>query len=93
MGDRPLHAKAATHDRHRDLVQEKDNHPGCSQQEDYHSRIGSPMSRLGHARTKWRLPTALLPKGLDQTRKRNREAVRDGRWNAVPISNYRRLDE
>jgi len=29
----------------------------------------------------------------DQTRKRNREAVRNGRWNAVPISNYRRLDE
>ena len=30
---------------------------------------------------------------IDQTRKRNRKAVRDDRWNAVPISNYRRLDE
>jgi hypothetical protein len=51
-------------------------------------------SRLAsHARTKWRLPTALLPKGADQTRKRNRRAVRDDRWNAVPISNYRRLGE
>jgi hypothetical protein len=38
MRDRALHATAATHDRHRDLMQfttEKDNHPGCSQQEDY----------------------------------------------------------
>jgi hypothetical protein len=37
MGDRPLHAKAATHDRHRDLVQfKREGQPsGCSQQEDY----------------------------------------------------------
>jgi hypothetical protein len=26
-------------------------------------------------------------------RKRNRKAVHDDRWNAVPLSNYRRLDE
>ena len=35
-----------------------------------------------------------VPNGsIDQTRKRNRKAVRDDRWNAVPISNYRRRDE
>ena len=34
-----------------------------------------------------------IAEGADQTRRRNREAVRDDRWNAVPISNYRRLDE
>ena len=38
-------------------------------------------------------PNGSIAEGADQTRKRNREAVRDGRWNAVPISNYRRLDE
>ena len=38
-------------------------------------------------------PNGSIAERADQTRKRNREAVRDGRWNAVPISNYRRLDE
>ena len=38
-------------------------------------------------------PKGSIAEGADQTRKRNREAVRNGRWNAVPISNYRRLDE
>jgi hypothetical protein len=48
------------------------------------------LSRLAsHARTKWRLPTALLPKGLI----RPVSAVCDDRWNAVPISKYRRLGE
>jgi hypothetical protein len=34
-----------------------------------------------------------IAEGADQTRKRNRKAVRDDRWNAVPISNYRRLGD
>ncbi len=38
-------------------------------------------------------PNGSIAEGADQTRKRNRKAVRDDRWNEVPISNYRRLDE
>jgi hypothetical protein len=38
-------------------------------------------------------PNGSIAEGADQIRKRNRKAVRDDRWNAVPISNYRRLDE
>ena len=38
-------------------------------------------------------PNGAIAEGADQIRKRNRKAVRDDRWNAVPISNYRRLDE
>src|SRR5215813_6482039 len=38
-------------------------------------------------------PNGSIAEGADQTRKRSREAVRDGRWNEGPISNYRRLDE
>ena len=38
-------------------------------------------------------PNGSIAEGADQTRKRNRKAVRDDRWNEVPISNYRRLGE
>ena len=38
-------------------------------------------------------PNGSIAEGADQTRKRNMKAVRDDRWNAVPISKYRRLGE
>ena len=46
---------------------------------------------MPHSRRKL-LANAAIPASRVQ-RKRNRKAVRDDRWNAVPISNYRRLDE
>ena len=50
--------------------------------------LGSPAMRVPMA-----APNGSIAEGADQIRKRNRKAVRDDRWNAVPISNYRRLDE
>jgi hypothetical protein len=50
--------------------------------------LGSPAMRVPSGGS-----NGSIAEGADQTRKRNRKAVRDDRWNAVPISNYRRLDE
>jgi hypothetical protein len=47
--------------------------------------LGSPAMRVPSGGS--------IAEGADQTRKRNRKAVRDDRWNAVPISNYRRLGD
>src|SRR5262245_61124168 len=58
--------------------------------------VGTVMSRLARARQRLvavAAPNGSIAEAADQTRKRNREAVPDGRWNAVPISNYRRLNE